>query len=305
MAEATQQKATILPAPDMASAGDFIALMKPRVMSLVLFTAFIGMVMAPVQLHIVSMLTALLFIALGAGASAALNMWYDADIDAVMQRTRGRVIPQGRVSRQAALSFGLWVSGISVLSMMVLVNYLSAALLAFTIFFYAVVYTIWLKRHSTQNIVIGGLAGALPPVIGWAATGAAISLEPLIYCALIFFWTPPHFWALAIVKDADYRAANIPMLPSVASKTNVNIHIFLYTIVVSACALSPYLFGYAGFIYGLAAALLSGLFVILAGMLFFVSTARRPLWAGRIFGFSIFYLFALFALLPLDRLWGF
>ena len=182
---------------DVGSAADYIALMKPRVMSLVVFTALVGLVMAPGAMHPVMAVAAIALIAVGAGASAALNMWYDADIDAVMSRTKTRPVPSGRVTPDAALTFGLWVSGLSVLSMAVMINYLSAALLAFTIFFYAVIYTMFLKRRTAQNIVIGGAAGALPPVIGWAAAANSVSIEPLIYFAIIFFWTPPHFWALA------------------------------------------------------------------------------------------------------------
>ena len=201
---------------DVGSAADYIALMKPRVMSLVVFTALVGLVMAPGAMHPVMAVAAIALIAVGAGASAALNMWYDADIDAVMSRTKTRPVPAGRVTPDAALTFGLWVSGLSVLSMAVMINYLSAALLAFTIFFYAVIYTMFLKRRTAQNIVIGGAAGALPPVIGWAAAANSVSIEPLIYFAIIFFWTPPHFWALALIKNDDYQAANVPMLPVTA-----------------------------------------------------------------------------------------
>jgi len=198
---------------DAGSAADFISLMKPRVMSLVVFTALIGLVMAPVSLHPVVAVSAVILIAIGAGAAAALNMWYDADIDAVMTRTKTRPVPAGRIDQEEALIFGLWLSGISVLSMAVLINYTSAALLAFTIFFYAVIYTILLKRRTAQNIVIGGAAGAFPPVIGWVAATGSFSIEPLLFFLIIFIWTPPHFWALALVKNDDYSAANIPMLP--------------------------------------------------------------------------------------------
>src|SRR6476620_9462089 len=199
-----------------ATAGDFFALLKPRVMSLVVFTAFVGMVAAPVAINPLLAVIAILAIAIGAGASGALNMWYDADIDAVMTRTRGRPVPAGRVTPGEALSFGLVLSALSVMTLGVLINLLSAALLAFTSFFYAVIYTMWLKRWTPQNIVIGGAAGAFPPVIGWAATTGGIGVEALIMFLIIFFWTPPHFWALSLWRAGDYARAGIPMLPVVA-----------------------------------------------------------------------------------------
>ena len=234
---------------DVGSTADYIALMKPRVMSLVVFTALVGLVMAPVSVHPVMAVAAILLIAVGAGASAALNMWYDADIDAVMDRTKTRPVPAGRVTPEAALTFGLWVSGLSVLSMAVMINYLSAALLAFTIFFYAVIYTMFLKRRTAQNIVIGGAAGALPPVIGWAAATNSISLEPLIYFAIIFFWTPPHFWALALIKNQDYEAANVPMLPVTAGVKATLHQIVLYAFVLFGITLLPYALGYSCLLY--------------------------------------------------------
>ena len=289
---------------DVGSAADFIALMKPRVMSLVVFTALIGMVMAPGTLHPAVAISGLVLIAVGAGASAALNMWYDADIDAVMSRTQSRPIPAGRVSKESALEFGLWVSGLSVLAMAVLVNYLSAALLAFTIFFYAVIYTMMLKRSTAQNIVIGGAAGALPPVIGWTASANALSIEPLIYFAIIFFWTPPHFWALALIKNDDYQAANVPMLPVTAGVKSTLSQIVLYAFVLFGVSLLPYVLGLSGLFYASAAALLGALFVALCIGLALASEKNRNRLAGMTFAYSIFYLFLLFVLLPTDKVMG-
>ena len=287
---------------DVGSAADYIALMKPRVMSLVVFTALVGMVMAPGSVHPVMAVAALVLIAVGAGASAALNMWYDADIDAIMQRTKDRPVPSGRVSKQAALTFGLWVSGLSVMAMAVMINYLSAALLAFTIFFYVVVYTIFLKRSTAQNIVIGGAAGALPPVIGWAAAAGSIGIEPLIYFAIIFFWTPPHFWALALIKNDDYKAANVPMLPVTDGVQSTLVQIVAYALILFAVTLAPYALGYSGLFYAAGAAVLSGLFVALCVLLAMAGDAQRNRLAGMTFAYSIFYLFLLFVLLPADKL---
>ena len=287
---------------DVGSAADYIALMKPRVMSLVVFTALVGMVMAPGSVHPVMAVAALVLIAVGAGASAALNMWYDADIDAIMQRTKDRPVPSGRVSKQAALTFGLWVSGLSVMAMAVMINYLSAALLAFTIFFYVVVYTMFLKRSTAQNIVIGGAAGALPPVIGWAAAAGSIGIEPLIYFAIIFFWTPPHFWALALIKNDDYKAANLPMLPVTDGVQSTLVQIVAYALILFAVTLTPYALGYSGLFYAAGAAVLSALFVALCVLLAMAGDAQRNRLAGMTFAYSIFYLFLLFVLLPADKL---
>ena len=289
---------------DVGSAADYIALMKPRVMSLVVFTALIGLVMAPGAMHPVMAVAAIALIAVGAGASAALNMWYDADIDAVMSRTQDRPVPSGRVAPDAALTFGLWVSGLSVLSMAVMINYLSAALLAFTIFFYAVIYTMFLKRRTAQNIVIGGAAGALPPVIGWAAAANSVSVEPLIYFAIIFFWTPPHFWALALIKNDDYQAANVPMLPVTAGVKSTLSQIVLYAFVLFGVTLLPYALGFSGLFYASGAALLGGVFVALCVSLALASDKNRNRVAGMTFAYSIFYLFLLFVLLPTDRVMG-
>jgi protoheme IX farnesyltransferase len=287
---------------DAGSAADYISLMKPRVMSLVVFTGLIGMVMAPGSMHPIMAVSAVVLIALGAGASAALNMWYDADIDAIMSRTQDRPVPSGRVSGEAALSFGLWMSGLSVLSMAVLINYLSGALLAFTIFFYAVVYTMWLKRRTAQNIVIGGAAGALPPVIGWAAASNSLSLEPLIFFAIIFIWTPPHFWALALVKNQDYKAANVPMLPVTAGRTATLNQIVLYSIALVGVVMLPYLLGFSGLLYAAGAAVLNVGFLGLALLLRVAKQAQRDRLSGMLFAYSIFYLFLIFTLLLADRL---
>ena len=287
---------------DAGSAADFISLMKPRVMSLVVFTALVGLIMAPVSLHPVLAVAAVILIALGAGASAALNMWYDADIDAVMARTKTRPVPAGRIDREDALMFGLWMSGLSVLSMAVLINYASAALLAFTIFFYAVIYTMMLKRRTAQNIVIGGAAGAFPPVIGWVAATGSISLEPLVFFLIIFIWTPPHFWALALVKNDDYRAANIPMLPVISGADATVRQILLYTLALAGTVMLPYLLGFSGMLYGVGAGVASAIFVGLSLLLAVGSRERRNRIAGMVFAYSIFYLFIVFALLPADRL---
>src|SRR5690348_14560795 len=223
-----------------ATAGDFFALLKPRVMSLVVFTAFVGLVAAPVAINPLLAVIAILAIAIGAGASGALNMWYDADIDAVMTRTANRPVPAGRVTPGEALSFGLVLSVLSVMTLGVLINWLSAALLAFTIFFYAVVYTMWLKRWTPQNIVIGGAAGAIPPVIGWAAVTGSVSLESVILFLIIFLWTPPHFWALALFKSDDYARAGIPMMPNVAGQASTRRQIFAYSLILAPVGVLPW-----------------------------------------------------------------
>ena len=287
---------------DAGSAADFISLMKPRVMSLVVFTALIGLIMAPVSLHPVVAVSAVILIAIGAGAAAALNMWYDADIDAVMTRTKTRPVPAGRIDREEALIFGLWLSGLSVLSMAVLINYTSAALLAFTIFFYAVIYTILLKRRTAQNIVIGGAAGAFPPVIGWVAATGSFSIEPLLFFLIIFIWTPPHFWALALVKNDDYSAANIPMLPVARGVDATVRQIMLYTVLLAGTVMLPYILGFAGILYGVGASVASAIFVGLSILLIASSREQRDRIASMLFGYSIFYLFIVFALLPADRL---
>jgi protoheme IX farnesyltransferase len=287
--------------PSIATAGDYLALMKPRVMSLVVFTAFVGMVIAPVHIHPVIGLTALVCISAGAGAAGALNMWYDADIDAVMTRTRSRPIPQGRIAPGEALAFGVTVACFAVVVMGLLVNWLAAALLCFTIAFYVLVYTMWLKRWTPQNIVIGGAAGAIPPMIGWAAATGAISIEPCLLFLIVFLWTPPHFWALALTRVADYSRAGVPMLPVVAGLEATKRRILLYSIVLAAAAAAPWLLGYANAVYG-ATALLAGALMIVLAALLCAERDGQPLRhaAHRLFGFSILYLFAVFAALLIE-----
>src|SRR5215213_10865517 len=247
--------------PSMAGAGDYLALMKPRVMSLVVFTALVGMVVAPGHFHPVLAFFALTCIAVGAGAAGALNMWYDADIDAMMARTAQRPVPAGRVKPGEALAFGLVLAGFSIVFLGLMINVLAAGLLAFTIFFYAVVYTMWLKRWTPQNIVIGGAAGAFPPMIGWAAATGGIGLESILLFLIIFFWTPPHFWALSLYSVEEYRRAGVPMLPVVAGEAETRRQILLYSLVLAPVGMSPWLLGTAGLAYG-AAATFGGLVMV-------------------------------------------
>jgi protoheme IX farnesyltransferase len=284
-----------------ATAGDFFALLKPRVMSLVVFTAFVGLVAAPTPINPAIAVIAILAIAIGAGASGALNMWYDADIDAVMTRTASRPVPSGRVTPGEALSFGLVLSALSVMTLGVLANWLSAALLAFTIFFYAVIYTMWLKRWTPQNIVIGGAAGAIPPVIGWAAVTGSVSLESVILFLIIFLWTPPHFWALALFKSQDYERAGIPMLPNVAGEASTRRQIFAYALLLAPVGVAPWLLGYASVAYGVAAALLGAGFVWYAWKVLRMPDSDRVMRPAKaLFGYSLLYLFAIFAVYLAD-----
>ena len=284
--------------PSIASVGDYVALMKPRVMSLVVFTALVGLMIAPGHIHPVIGFTALLCIAVGAGAAGALNMWYDADIDAVMTRTSRRPIPRGRVAPGEALAFGMVLAAFAVGVLGVLVSWLAAALLAFTIFFYVVVYTVWLKRTTPQNIVIGGAAGAFPPVIGWAAATGAISIEPCLLFLIIFFWTPPHFWALSLVRADDYARARVPMLPVVAGAEETRRQILLYSVMLVPVGAAPWLLGYAHAIYGLTALLAGALMVAFAWRVRREREGERAERAAhRLFAFSILYLFVLFAVL--------
>jgi protoheme IX farnesyltransferase len=284
-----------------ASAGDYFALMKPRVMSLVVFTGLVGLVVAPVHVHPVIAFTALLCIAVGAGAAGALNMWYDADIDAVMTRTAGRPIPRGRVAPGEALAFGMTLAAGSVVVLGLLVNALSAALLAFTIFFYVVVYTMWLKRTTPQNIVIGGAAGAFPPVIGWAAATGGVGIEPILLFLLVFFWTPPHFWALSLTRTDDYARAHIPMLPVVAGAAETQRQILLYSLLLVPIGAAPWLLGYADAIYGVTALIAGGAMVALALRVRAAgSGAGADRAAKQLFAYSILYLFVLFAVLLIE-----
>jgi heme o synthase len=278
--------------------GDYIALMKPRVMSLVVFTALAGMVAAPVSINPVIGFIAILCIAVGAGASGALNMWYDADIDAHMQRTVGRPIPQGRVTADEALTFGIILSLFSVLTLGMLVNYAAGALLAFTIAFYVFIYTMWLKRRTPQNIVIGGAAGAFPPMVGWAAMTGSVSIESVLMFAIIFMWTPPHFWALALYRCKDYEKVGIPMLPVVAGPDETRRQILIYTALFLPLCIAPYAIGLGGLTYLAVASSLGAVFGYLAWRVYKVREGREAdAVAKRLFLFSILYLFALFAVL--------
>jgi protoheme IX farnesyltransferase len=288
--------------PSVAGVGDYIELMKPRVMSLVVFTALVGLVLAPVRMHPVMAFTALLCIAVGAGAAGVLNMWYDADIDARMGRTAGRPIPRRRVTPGEAAGFGFTLAVFSVVSLGLFVNVLAGALLAFTIFFYVVIYTIWLKRSTPQNIVIGGAAGALPPVIGWAAAADNVSVEPLILFLIIFLWTPPHFWALSLYRADDYARAGVPMLPVVAGATETRRQILLYTLVLTPVGVAPWLLGYVGPVYGITAVLTGAAMIALAIRV--RGETRGHTASKQLFGFSILYLFLLFAMLLVDRMSG-
>lgn len=285
-------------APSSAMPKDFYELLKPRVMSLVVFTAIAGLLLAPTSINPFIGAIAILCIAIGAGASGALNMWYDADIDAVMSRTAKRPIPAGKLSAKEALSFGLVLSFLSVFTLGVLVNWVSAALLAFTIFFYAVIYTMWLKRSTPQNIVIGGAAGAFPPVVGWAAVTGTVPLESIILFAIIFIWTPPHFWALALFKAKDYGDVGVPMMPNVVGNRSTQNQILAYSVLLAPLGVVPYFMGFAGITYGVVSALFG------IGFLWFAykcwkmpSQDKKMLPAKKLFGFSILYLFVLFGVL--------
>src|SRR2546421_7096295 len=289
--------------PSMASVGDYVALLKPRVMSLVVFTALVGLLVAPGHVHPVIAFAALLCIAIGAGASGALNMWYDADIDAIMPRTARRPIPAGRVQPGEALAFGATLAVFSVAVLGVLVSWFAAALLAFTIFFYVFVYTMWLKRTTPQNIVIGGAAGAFPPMIGWAAVTGDISIAPVLMFLIIFFWTPPHFWALSLLKCDDYARAGIPMLPVVAGPDETRKQILIYSLVLAPVGLSPTLFGFAGLAYGAVALACGAAMIALAWRVYRERTGPAAASAAkRLFAFSLLYVFVLFATLLADNL---
>ncbi|HWG04403.1 MAG TPA: heme o synthase [Beijerinckiaceae bacterium] len=289
----------------ISSAGpsDYLQLLKPRVMSLVVFTALAGLLVAPVRLDPVLGLVSLIAIAVGAGAAGALNMWYDADIDAVMARTASRPIPRGTIARGEALAFGLTLAFLAVVTLGVAANWLAAALLAFTIFFYAVVYTMWLKRWTPQNIVIGGAAGAFPPVVAYAAAGGGVDLHSLLLFAIIFVWTPPHFWALALVKSGDYARAGVPMMPNVKGADHTRLEILLYTLVLVPLGVTPWLLGIGSMAYGVIS--------IVAGAVLLASAVRvykcrvgktADTAAMQLFGLSILYLFLIFAALVAERL---
>lgn len=282
---------------------DFVALTKPRVMTLVVFTGLCGLLAAPSALHPVLAFTAILCIALGAGAAAALNQWYEADLDARMKRTASRPLPAGRMERQSALHFGVGLGAFSVVLMGVATNWLAALILAVSILFYVLVYTMWLKRRTAQNIVIGGAAGAFPPMIGWAAATGDVTLLPILLFALIFLWTPPHFWALSLFVRTDYANAGVPMLPVVAGTRVTRQQIALYTLPMAAAAVAPWPLGLAGPLYGIAAAALSLVFLLLS-LRVLANRATEPAGMApekRLFAFSILYLFAVFGALVIDR----
>jgi protoheme IX farnesyltransferase len=305
-----EQSPLAVSAPQAAELSDWFALLKPRVMTLVVFTGLIGLLIAPGHLNPVLAFTAVLCIAVAAGACGAINMWYDRDIDAVMHRTRNRPIPAGRIEPGAALGFGITLAVGAVIMMGLALNFTAASVLALSIAFYVFVYTMWLKRRTPQNIVIGGAAGAFPPVIGWAAVTGSVDLMPLMLFAIVFFWTPPHFWSLALFANSDYQRAGVPMLPVVAGAKETRKQIVIYTLLLVPLSLAPWLLGLSGLVYGLSAAALGVGFIV---SVWRVATDRQDASgvsqtndapARMAFKFSILYLFALFAALAVDRLVG-
>ena len=286
----------------IARPSDYVALLKPRVMSLVIFTALTGVLISPVHVNPVIGFASLLAIAMGAGASGALNMWYDSDIDALMRRTQRRPIPAGRMRKEDALGFGLVLAVLAVMTLGIVANWLAAALLAFTIFFYVAIYTMWLKRSTPQNIVIGGAAGALPPIIGYAAATGEISLACMALFAIIFIWTPPHFWALALVKAEEYGRAGVPMLPNVKGADRTRRDILLYTLLLAPLGLVPWLMGFASLAYGVIAVSLGAAMLIFSARVHHNRTgSKADRCAKQLFGFSILYLFLLFAEIASER----
>ena len=283
-----------------SSVEDFLSLLKPRVMSLAIFTSICGLFLAPIQIHPFFIFLSILCISIGAGASGAINMWYDQDIDGLMVRTQGRPIPQGKISALDALGFGVILALVSVLILGLAVNYFAAFLLFFSIFFYVFIYTIWLKRRTPQNIVIGGAAGAFPPVIGWACSTGDVSTFPLILFLIIFMWTPPHFWALALYKDIEYSKAKVPMLPVVKGKKTTKRQIMIYSIILFAVTILPFLFGFSGLLYLISALILNSYFCYLAFKLLKSYDDDKLLYAPKLFKFSILYLYSIFSFLVLD-----
>ncbi len=286
-----------------SSVRDFITLLKPGVMSLVVFTGLAGMLLPLISgighINLFQQLITLLCIALGSGAGAAMNMWYDRDIDAVMNRTRNRPVPAGRIAPDDALAFGLFLSALSVMLMGLALNWVAAFLLAFAIFFYVAIYTMWLKRSTPQNIVIGGAAGAFPPMIGWAAVTGDITLHSLLLFMIIFLWTPPHFWALALYKNADYTKAGIPMMPVVAGAKSTKLQMLFYTYILTLCTLLLPVFGMAGGLYSVCAVVLDAAFLYYVHK---VLTDSSDKWSRKTFMFSIVYLFALFTIMVVDSI---
>ncbi|MEL0231920.1 MAG: heme o synthase [Hyphomicrobiales bacterium] len=284
-----------------SSVRDFYDLMKPRVMSLVIFTSFVGLVLSPINIHPFIALIAIICIAIGAGASGVLNMWYDSDIDGLMKRTINRPIPAGNINKNEALTYGMVISAGSVVIMGILINWSASFLLAFTIFFYAVIYTMWLKRRTMQNIVIGGAAGAFPPVIGWLSTGAPITIEPIILFLIIFLWTPPHFWALAIVTSGDYEKASIPMMPNVVGDNYTKRQIVYYSVIMSISVILPYYIGMVSILYLIPAIILSLIFIIISLQLLKSSDEQKQKkYSKKLFLYSILYLFLIYILFLID-----
>ncbi len=284
----------------VSSIEDFITLLKPRVMSLAVFTSICGVILAPIALHPFFFFLSVLCISIGAGASGAINMWYDRDIDSLMDRTKWRPIPRGKVQPLDALGFGVILSIISIILLGLAVNYQAAMLLAFSIFFYIFIYTVWLKRRTSQNIVIGGAAGAFPPVIGWVCSTADISLFPVLLFCIIFFWTPPHFWALALYKDVEYSKANVPMLPVVKGKKATKAQIFIYSVLLSIIAIFPYTFNFSGLFYLITSLILNAYFCYLSFKLFKSPDDQATAHAPRLFKYSILYLYLIFTFLVID-----
>ena len=301
-AQAIPRNLDIAPGGDVS---DYAALLKPRGMFLVVFTALVGLVAAPVPMHPVLAIAALICIAVGAGASGALNMWYDADIDARMARTASRPLPRGAVTPNEALTFGSMLAIGSVLCLGLMVNWVAAGLLAFTIFFYVFVYTMWLKRSTPQNIVIGGAAGALPPMIGWAAATGAVSLEPFVMFLIIFIWTPPHFWALALVRAKDYERAGVPMLPVTHGPDETRRQILIYSLILAPLGMAPAMIGLGGALYAAVAAILGAVFVIFAFDCYRQREGEAAERAAKhLFAYSVLYLFVLFAVLLVEHGFG-
>lgn len=299
--------------PSEATANDYMTLLKPRVMSLVVFTALVGLVVAPVPINPILGIVAIICIAVGGGASGALNMWYDADIDAVMKRTQNRPIPAGKMSEGEVLVFGLVLSALSVFVMGIFINWFSAAFLAFTIFFYVVIYTMWLKRRTPQNIVIGGASGAFPPMIGWAAATGTISMESVVLFMIIFMWTPPHFWALSLFTTTDYGAAKIPMMPNVKGERSTKNQILIYAVIMAICGVVPYFMGFASWVYGILSIILGLIFIVRSYQLWKADSREQTIViAKKLFFFSLFYLTGIFFILLVEaiilrfmNIWGY
>ena len=301
--EAIQGKLDAAPGGDVS---DYAALLKPRVMFLVVFTALVGLVAAPVHLHPVLAIAALICIAVGAGASGALNMWYDADIDARMARTASRPLPRGALTPNEALAFGSVLAIGSVLCLGLMANWVAAGLLAFTIGFYVFIYTMWLKRSTPQNIVIGGAAGALPPMIGWAAATGTVSLASFVMFLIIFIWTPPHFWALALIRSSDYERVGVPMLPVTHGADETRRQILIYSVILAPLAMVPSVMGFGGSLYTIVAAISGAFFLVLAFDCYRIREGEAADRAAKnLFAYSILYLFILFAALLVEHGFGF